>query len=1062
MAAVISRSFQLDVLPKEQALPVSFQPPTPAFYRLEEILIERCRTTPDVPMIGYPANAHTAEEYTYHTARQFDRFVNGAIKHLRGQGLDPPARDPTKDSPVVALLGPANLDYVVAVFALARMGFAVFYLSTRLSNDAYMNLLDQTDCHHIIHAEIPALSKTVSELHAQRSTLESFRFTTPDTYLNCTESSEYKFKSRIEDGTKTAYIIHSSGSTGYPKAIPSMHKSGISNYTYSKGFESYYITLPFYHGHGVSMFFRAVFKGKPIALYNASLPLTGGHLVKGLQNTRPESLHCVPYALKLIAETEGGIEALRGPKQVLFGGSSCPDDLGDLLVEGGVRLISHYGATEFGQLMTSDRPADDKAWNYLHPLPTAAPYLLFDLLDDGTYECVVLDGLPSKNKSNCDDPPSSFRTSDRFVKHPILANRWKYVGRLDDRVTLMNGEKVLPIPIEHRIRQSRFIKEVLVVGVGQVLPGLLVMPSDNAAGLSKVQILDKVWPDIAAANKGAEAFSQITKEAVEILDVGVWFPQTEKGTLIRQACYKHFEKAISNLFDRASGAGESTQEQGSTLKLALSVSGIEEFLTGIIQRDLGLSHIKPDTDFFTAGMDSLQAIKAYAIIKRHLDLGDGKLNQNALYDFGNIKKLATHLHNLRTGEQADAEDEVGIMAQLIKKYSTFEKSVPVQREVVLVTGATGSLGCYILSKLLAKQSVDKVYCLVRASSTDAALDRVISTLNKRQLPISNVSKIRAFPSDLSRKDLGLGAEVIYQLQNTLSKVIHSAWAVNFNIGVRSFEEQHIGGVRHLIDLCLSSCRQSPAEFYFCSSTSAAARTPLPGRVAEGHVLDLSHSFPMGYARSKLVAEHIVQAAAEQTGMVCKVLRVGQIAGDTVVGRWNQDEGIPLMICSAMTMGALPALDETPSWTPVDIVAQTILELSSLDSSEHEGASLAKKYAQDPEVVYNLVNPAVFHWTNDLLPALRDAGLEFEVVDQREWIKRLREGEQDPTKNPTVKLTEFFAGKYDHDKGGARQDLTYSTKLTEQASPSFRNGVDLISSGIVKKFVDSWRQDRESA
>lgn len=367
-----------------------------------------------------------------------------------------------------------------------------------------------------------------------------------------------------------------------------------------------------------------------------------------------------------------------------------------------------------------------------------------------------------------------------------------------------------------------------------------------------------------------------------------------------------------------------------------------------------------------------------------------------------------------------------------------------------------------MSKLLAKQSVDKVYCLVRASSTDAALDRVISTLNKRQLPISNMSKIRAFPSDLSRKDLGLGAEVIYQLQNTLTKVIHSAWAVNFNIGVRSFEEQHIAGVRHLIDLCLSSCRQSPAEFYFCSSTSAAARTPLPGRVAEGHVLDLSHSFPMGYARSKLVAEHIVQAAAEQTGMVCKVLRVGQIAGDTVVGRWNQDEGIPLMICSAMTMGALPALDETPSWTPVDIVAQTILELSSLDSSEHEGASLVKKYAQDPEIVYNLVNPAVFHWTNDLLPALRDAGLEFEVVDQREWIKRLREGEQDPTKNPTVKLTEFFAGKYDHDNGGARQGLTYSTKLTEQASPSFRNGVDLISSGIVKKFVDSWRQDRESA
>ncbi|KAI1390433.1 putative NRPS-like enzyme [Hypoxylon trugodes] len=1044
-------------LPITTVLPTSTQVVNNTFYRLEEILIERCRSTPDIPMIGYPANPHTAEEYIYYTARQFDRFVNGAIQDLRRQGLGRPEEEaPSKDSPVVALLGPANLDYVVAVFALARMGYAVFYLSTRLSIEAYMSLLNQTDCHHIIHAEIPALVKSVSELHTQCNSLKSFVFTTQPTYTRCTESSEYKFKSAVEDGTKTAYIIHSSGSTGYPKAIPSIHKSGISNYTFSRGFESYFVTLPFYHGHGVSMFFRALFKGKPIALYNASLPLTGGYLVKGLRSTKPESLHCVPYALKLIAETDGGIEALAGPKQVLFGGSSCPDDLGDKLVAGGVHLISHYGATEFGQLMTSDRPPDDKAWNYLHPLPTAAPYLFFDPLDDGSFECVVLDGLPSKNVSNSDDPPNSFRTSDRFVKHPSLPNRWKYVGRLDDRVTLMNGEKVLPIPIEHRIRQNRLVKEVLVVGVGRLLPGLLIMPSENARGLEKGQILDSVWPDIAAANSNAEAFSQISKDMVEVLPVDVWYPQTEKGTLIRKACYKHFEGVIDELFDRASGSSDSTEVQSSAIKLALSVAGIEDFLVGIVQRDLGFDHIEPDTDFFTAGMDSLQAIKAYGIIKRHLDLGNGNLNQNALYEFGNIKRLAVHLHSLRTGEQKEAENELDIMAELIKKYAVFQKPVLDDQEVVLLTGVTGSLGCYILSKLLLKQSVRRVYCLVRASSADAALDRVISTLSARELPITNISKIRALPSNLSRPDLGLGSDVIHELRNTLTKVIHSAWAVNFNIGVRSFEEHHIAGVHNLINLCLSSRRQSPAEFYFCSSISVATRTPRPATIAEGPIPELSHAHNMGYARSKLVAERIVQAAAEQTGMISKVLRVGQIVGDTVFGRWNPDEGIPLMIRSATTLGALPALDETPSWTPVDVVAQAVLELSALEAPEDDSAILAKQYGDDPKVIYHLVNSSVFHWTKDLLPALHGAGLEFEIVGQREWIKRLREGEQDPTKNPTVKLTEFFAGKYDNEE--SRAGLVYSTKLTEQASPSLKGGIDLVSSGIVKKFVDSWRRD----
>ncbi|KAH8425112.1 uncharacterized protein LDX57_002861 [Aspergillus melleus] len=874
--------------------------------------------------------------------------------------------------------------------------------------------------------------------------------------MRCTKSSEYRFKSTVEDSTKIAYIIHSSGSSGLPKAIPSTHKSGISNYTVGKAYESYFVTLPFYHGHGVSMFFRAVFKGKPISLYNASLPLTGGHLVKALRSIKPESLHCVPYALKLIAETDGGIEALAGPKQVLFGGSSCPDDLGDKLVEAGVHLKSHYGATELGQVMTSDRPFNDKEWDYLRPLPTAAPYLIFDPLDDDTFECVVLDGLPSKNKSNSDNPPNSYRTSDRFVKHPSLPDRWKYVGRLDDRVNLMNGEKVLPIPIEHRIRQNRLVKEVLVVGVGRLLPGLLIMPSEHARGLDKRQILDEVWPDIVAANLNAEGFSQISKDMVGILPVSVWYPQTEKGTLIRKACYNHFEGEINSLFDRANGSNNLAPDQASGMKLALSITGIEDFLTGLIQRDLGLSHIEPNMDFFTAGMDSLQAMKAYGIIKRHLDLGQGHLNQNVLYEFGNTKNLAVHLHSLRTGEQGDTKGDVEIMGELIKKYSSFQKPTFENDEVVLLTGVTGSLGCYILSKILPKPSIRRAYCLVRAPSADAALDRVVSTLSARQLPMHYLSKVRALPSDLSRSDLGLASDVIYELRGTLTKVIHSAWVVNFNIGVRSFEEQHIAGVRHLIDLCLSSYRQSPADFYFCSSTSTAAGTPLPAKITEGPVLDLSHAHPMGYARSKLVAEHIVHAAAEQTGMIAKVLRVGQIVGDTVYGRWNPQEGIPLMIRSAITLGALPALDETPSWTPVDIVAQAVLELSALEPPQEDSAVKARQYSEDPDVVYHVLNPSVFHWTNDLLPALRDAGLNFDMVDKREWIRRLRTGEQNPAKNPTVKLTEFYAGKYDNE--GSRAGLVYSTDLTEEICPSLRGGVNLSSSGIIKKFVDSWRQD----
>lgn len=216
----------------------------------------------------------------------------------------------------------------------------------------------------------------------------------------------------------------------------------------------------------------------------------------------------------------------------------------------------------------------------------------------------------------------------------------------------------------------------------------------------------------------------------------------------------------------------------------------------------------------------------------------------------------------------------------------------------------------ILAQLLRKRSVKKVFCLVRASTKDAAKARVFSTLEAKGLPsLAEEDRVSFLPADLSKPSLGLDEEALGEIRESLTLVIHSAWAVNFNLGVRSFESQHIRGAHNLINVCLQTKTKDPARFYFCSSISAAAATPLPATIGEHHIEDLSHAQPMGYARSKLVTEHIIKNAGERTSMTATVLRVGQIVGDTKHGSWNTTEAIPLMIQSAKTMGALPALEE---------------------------------------------------------------------------------------------------------------------------------------------------------
>lgn len=193
----------------------------------------------------------------------------------------------------------------------------------------------------------------------------------------------------------------------------------------------------------------------------------------------------------------------------------------------------------------------------------------------------------------------------------------------------------------------------------------------------------------------------------------------------------------------------------------------------------------------------------------------------------------------------------------------------------------------------------------------------MATLEAKGLPAlhgDNLSKVTFLPADLSQSSLGLDENIIDEILHHLTVVIHSAWAVNFNLGVRSFESQHIRGAYNLINLCLQTKTIAPARFYFCSSISAAAGTPLPAVIGECHIEDLSHAQNMGYARSKLVTEHIVEAAGKKTGMVASVLRIGQIVGDTNNGLWNTTEAIPLMIQSVNAFGALPELDEVSKYS----------------------------------------------------------------------------------------------------------------------------------------------------
>ncbi len=338
-------------------------------------------------------------------------------------------------------------------------------------------------------------------------------------------------------------------------------------------------------------------------------------------------------------------------------------------------------STEAGLAGDSMRrqPGDD-SWNYVRFYAYHREFIYMDPLGDGMFEAVYLPGFPGLSASNSDLPvPGSWRSKDVFTPHTSISDAWKYVTRLDDRVTLVNGEKVLPLPMEGRIRQDALVREAVIVGIDRPVPGLLLFRTTD--DLPENDYLDAVWPAIAAANANAEAFGQISRDMVAVLGSDVEYPRTDKGNVIRGQVYTKFAQVIDDLYTRAElGMSESSEEKQVPLA-SLSLNELEDLVAAVFQEAVGRPQPSDDADFFAAGVDSLQALQMRRALRRRLDFGGKRLASNIVYECGNAKALARFLHAL--GQDSPRQDLQGSkssdtnrqMEDLITKYAGFGKTV---------------------------------------------------------------------------------------------------------------------------------------------------------------------------------------------------------------------------------------------------------------------------------------------------------------------------------------------------------------------------------------------------
>ena len=335
-----------------------------------------------------------------------------------------------------------------------------------------------------------------------------------------------------------------------------------------------------------------------------------------------------------------------------------------------------------------------------------------------------------------------------------------------------------------------------------------------------------------------------------------------------------------------------------------------------------------------------------------------------------------------------------------------------------------------------------------------------------------MSRVIVFTGDLAARDLGLDETQTSHLLLRLTHLIHAAYTVNFNLSLQLFEP-HIAITHNLLSLTASVKRSLPAQFIFCSSTAAVGSTQGCYNIPSARV-SFPHDNPAtGYGQSKLVCERIIEAAAQKSRARATILRIGEVVPSLVRGSqsWDRNQATLLLVRSALHVGVLPdslGSQDAMAWLPVDVVSRIVLELSGLWDNDQTLVSDTNQIdprdessQKNPQLFYNLTSPRHFSWLDDALPALRAAGLSFEIVPWSEWLARMHDSDLDPRRYPGVKLLEYWEKKrhetsryqptdclevHDHHRRG--KEATFDTQATERDSVHFGYAPDIVKDGYL--------------
>jgi myxalamid-type nonribosomal peptide synthetase MxaA len=929
-------SEQHRAVPKLQAWPTPLAQPQHPLHVLFELAVARHSSAVAV--------THKEEKVAY---SQLNERANRLAALLISRGVQREQR--------VAISLERSIDSIVAILAVLKAGAAYLVLDTEHPVERRLYMLRDSGARVLISSQGVAFAPDGVDridVDAVADVLAQMPDENPDRQISL---------------DSLAYILYTSGSTGAPKGVMVSHRSAANNIewrarTWTVGpADRVLLSQAFSFDPSVWAMFWPLSVGAKIVL------LPAGKLdVAGILNIIDADgitvMGGVPTLMSLVLEqaNRGQCDSLR---YVFCGGEVLPASLVGLVRDKcAAQLVNVYGPTE-ATIDVLHRECSDV--DREDPVPIGMPMAntQAQVLDENLLPVptgfpgeICLSGIclargywqrPALTAEKFIPDPYSEQPGARLYQTGDLGYRRAdgaivFMGRVDDQVKV-RGVRIELGEVELALCRHPSISETAVTLVkdpefGERLVAYVVPAPDTTVTAGAVnQFLENLLPQCMVPS----VYVQLPS-----------LPRHTSGKVNRKALPKPSTEAI-------------LPSPQSPVQTPLQAEVQQEFARALGVADIGLYD-----DFFDLGGTSVMLARLAPRLATRFSID---LPVQELFYTPTVAGVSTTIETFRREGRKALAGRVH-MEQLLRDCKLdLEIDLALPRgefetpHHILLTGATGYLGAFLLEQLLARTSAT-IHCLLRANDTPHGLERVKAAMTRYQLwNDAMVQRLVVVPGDLAKPQLGLDETRWNELAGTIDVIYHNGARVNFVYPYSKVREPNVEGTKTILRLASTARIKAVHHISTIDVLQTVMRRPLREVEPPDHAID---EVPAGYTGSKWAAECAINEARKK-GLPVTVYRPAQILGHTVTGATQTSDYLVIFVRGFLRMGILPVFPRIIDNVPVDYVSKAIVHISL------KANSLGR--------FFNIFNPRPVS-TAKIYEWLAAWGYEYEVLPYKEAQK----------------------------------------------------------------------------